>query len=180
MAVELPWLFLEPDRGLDHCPGIILSCFGARTSVDNWEMKLLSPLPPPYIITHGKFRRGSREGKDGGLGRCFGRTHPSTWAKNSGLLHNPRNIGSYEMGIVTYSIYFDVILLLYMLPSFTKAERQCIGRLLPLSGYATIGSHSWNPGQASLFVHPWIHMEMPKDHPYVSQPDFSAKKFQEQ
>ena len=33
MAVgELAWLFLEPDRGLDHCPRILLSCFRARTS----------------------------------------------------------------------------------------------------------------------------------------------------
>ena len=29
---ELAWLFHEPDIGLDHCPIILLSCYGARTS----------------------------------------------------------------------------------------------------------------------------------------------------
>ena len=29
---ELAWLFYEPDRGLDHSPRILLSCFRARTS----------------------------------------------------------------------------------------------------------------------------------------------------
>ena len=31
---EVTWLFLEPDTGLDHCPRDPLSCFRARTSVD--------------------------------------------------------------------------------------------------------------------------------------------------
>ena len=30
--VELAWLFLEPDTGLDHCPRILLFCFRAGTS----------------------------------------------------------------------------------------------------------------------------------------------------
>ena len=29
---ELAWLFLEPGRGLDHGPRILLSCFKARIS----------------------------------------------------------------------------------------------------------------------------------------------------
>ena len=35
---ELAWLFLEPDTGLDHSPGILLSCFKQRTSAEEAAM----------------------------------------------------------------------------------------------------------------------------------------------
>ena len=42
---ELAWLFLEPDKGLDHCPRILLSCFRARTSAPRlWLIVCVPPI----------------------------------------------------------------------------------------------------------------------------------------
>ena len=36
--MELAWLFLKPDTGLDHCPRILLMCFRARTTAPHCFM----------------------------------------------------------------------------------------------------------------------------------------------
>ena len=55
---HLPWLFLEPDTRLDHCPRILLSFFRARISVDRGQNIMI--INEPQLLGHLKLHPTSQ------------------------------------------------------------------------------------------------------------------------